>query len=166
MRYAVYRLDEDSRAALVAHFLSLSAADRRLRFGKALSSEAIAGYVDRIDLDSDAVFVVRDAEHVLAGAVHVAMGDDAELGVSVLPAHRGRGVAHALLNRAVSHARNRSADRVVMHCAADNVPILRLARKFGMDIAARGGEATARLDVRPAFSMPVARDFMPLSMAA
>lgn len=166
MRYAVYRLDEGSRAALVEHFLALSATDRRLRFGKALSPDAIAGYVDRIDLDCDAVFVVRDAEQVLAGAVHVAMGDDAEVGISVLPAHRGRGVAHALLNRAVSHARNRSVDRVVMHCAADNLPIMRLARKFGMDILARGGEAIARLDVRPAFSMPIARDFLPFPMVA
>jgi hypothetical protein len=33
MRYAVYRLDEGSRAALVEHFLALSATDRRLRFG-------------------------------------------------------------------------------------------------------------------------------------
>ena len=167
MRYAVYRLDEDSRAALVAHFLALSPVDRRLRFGKALSPEAIAGYVDRIDLDCDAVFVIRDAEHELVGAMHVAMSDDyAELGLSVLSAHRRRGVGHALLNRALSHARNRSVDRIVMHCAADNTPILRLARKFDMDIVARGGEAIARLDVRPAFTLPIPRERMPLPLAA
>lgn len=167
MRYAIYRVDEESRATLEAHFLALSAVDRRLRFGKALAPEVIAAYVDRIDLGHDAVFGVRDAEHALVGAVHVAMADDhAELGLSVLAAHRRRGVGSALFQRAVSHARNRSVPKILMYCAADNLPIMRLVQKFGMDIASRGGDVVARLDLRPALVAPIAREFAGLSLAA
>jgi GNAT superfamily N-acetyltransferase len=148
VRHAVYRLDEKSRPALVAHFVTLSATDRRLRFGKTLAPEVIAAYVDRINLGCDAVFAVRDAEHLLVGAMHVAISDDhAELGLSVLPAQRRRGIGQALVERAVSHARKCCVPEILLHCAADNMPILRLARKCGMDIAARGGEAIAHLGV-------------------
>jgi GNAT superfamily N-acetyltransferase len=127
----------------------------------------ILAYVDRIDLGHDAVFGIRDAGHALVGVVHVAMdGDCAELGLSVLAGHRRRGVAEVLFNRAVTHARNRSVAEILMHCAADNAPILQLARKFGMRFTLRGGEVAARLGLQPAFTVPIARGFTALSLAA
>jgi len=167
MRYTVCRLDEGSRAALTAHFLALSTIDRHLRFGKALAAEVVAAYVERIDLRRDAVFVARAEDGEIVGAMHVAMeADQAELGLSVLAAHRRRGVAGALFHRAVSHARNRSVPKVLMHCAADNLPIVRLTRKFGMSIATRGGEAVARLDLRPGFVAPTACGLLGMRIAA
>jgi len=86
------------RPKLVAHFLALDAEDRRLRFGLPHSDASVADNVERIDFGRDALFGVFDDELGVAGAAHLARAEDhAELGVSVLPAHRGRGIGGALI---------------------------------------------------------------------
>ncbi|MGH8721901.1 MAG: GNAT family N-acetyltransferase, partial [Burkholderiales bacterium] len=81
------------RAKFATHLRALGTEDRRLRFGLPLSDAAIDAYVARIDFGRDAVFGVFDDALQLAGAAHLARADaHAELGVSVLPAHRGRGI--------------------------------------------------------------------------
>jgi GNAT superfamily N-acetyltransferase len=118
------RLERDK---LLAHFLALGAEDRRLRFGLPLSDDSIADYVARIDF-----------------------GRHAELGVSVLPAHRGRGIGGALLERAHTHARNWGIGTLFMHCLTENAAMMHLARQQGMRIAAASGEADAHLALQPA----------------
>ena len=138
------------RDLLLAHFLALDAQDRRLRFGVCLSDQAISDYVARIDFESDAVFGVFDEDMRLAGAGHLARGDGfAELGVSVLPAHRGRGMGGALLARTHMHARNWGVPTLFMHCLAENGAMMHLARKQGMRIATERGEADAYLELLP-----------------
>lgn len=139
------------RAKYAAHLRRLGTEDRRLRFGLAITDAAIEEYVARIDFGRDALFGVFDDQLQLAGATHLARGDDqAELGVSVLPAHRGRGVGAALLARAHVHARNWGIGVLFMHCLTENGAMLHLARKQGMRIVAEGGEADARLALAPA----------------
>lgn len=153
MTVTVQRLNDSARVGHPAHFLALPAEDRRLRFGSLLSPDGIAAYVDKIDFDRDAVFAVHDDHLALAGVAHVAFGDDhAELGLSVLPAHRGHGVGSALFERASAHARNRFVPRLFMHCLKENVPIMRIARRFGMAIVADVGDADAdaHLELPPA----------------
>jgi GNAT superfamily N-acetyltransferase len=107
MQIVTRELTRLERPKLAAHFLALDAEDRRLRFGLPISDAVVTDYVGRIDFARDAVFGVFDDELNLAGAAHLARAEDhAELGVSVLPAHRGRGVGAALLERAHTHARN------------------------------------------------------------
>ena len=161
MTVAVQRLDERTRDALVAHFLALPAEDRRLRFGTSLSPEGIAAYVGTIDFDRDAVFGVHDDRLALIGVAHLAFGDDlAELGLSVMPANRGHGVGSALFERAVAHARNRFMPRLFMHCLSENAPIMRMARRFGMDIVTDIGDADAHLRLPPASPASIAGEFM------
>ena len=82
---------------------------------------------------------------------HVALTDDfAELGISVLPWWRSRGVGSALFDRAAAHARNRSASKVFMHCLSENAAIMHIARKAGMTIVAAAGDADAHLALSPA----------------
>jgi len=151
MTFAIERLHESLRPMLVAHFLSLPMKDRCLRFGTPVALPAIAAYVEGIDFGRDAVFGIHDPELVLVGAVHVAVVDDlAELGLSVLPAHRRRGIGSALFERAAAHVRNRSIPRLLMHFLADNGPIMRMARRFGMHIVTSAGDADAQLELRPA----------------
>jgi len=122
-----------------------------LRFGLALSDAAIENYVGRIDFEQDAVFGVFDDALGLAGAAHLARADaHAELGVSVLAEHRGRGVGAALLARAHLHARNWGTKTLFMHCLAENDAMLHLAAKQGMRIVAQDGEADAHLALPPA----------------
>jgi len=89
----IRELSRPERPALERHFLALGGDDRRLRFGTPLNDTALRAYVERIDFERDAAFGVVDDQLHLIGAAHVARSErSAELGVSVLPAHRGRGI--------------------------------------------------------------------------
>ena len=149
---AVQRLDERARGALLAHFLALSAGDRGLRFGMALAPETIAAYVGGIDLAGDAAFGVQDETGMLVGAAHLAFARDlAEVGLSVLEAHRCRGIGTALFECAVTHARRRPTPRFIMHFHSGNAAIRRIARNIGMDIhVGTDGSAEAHLQLSPA----------------
>jgi GNAT superfamily N-acetyltransferase len=163
----VRRLNEAARPLLVAHFLALSGDDRRLRFGLPVGASAIEAYVEAIDFDRDCVFAVDAHRDALVGVAHVALADSvAELGLSVVAAHRQRGIGRALFARAQMHARNRSMATLEMRCLHGNVPIIHLARSFRMEIARRGGETEARLDLAPAsvasFAVEIASDALAL----
>jgi GNAT superfamily N-acetyltransferase len=150
MTIAIQRLNEGTRESLTTHFLALPLKDQSLRFGTALAPAAIAAYVDRIDFHRDTVFGIHDDQRALVGAAHVAFdGDFAELGLSVLPAHRCRGLGGALFQRVVAHARNRCISRLVMHFLWGNAPILRIARRFRMRVVASAYDAHADLDLGP-----------------
>jgi GNAT superfamily N-acetyltransferase len=151
MRIVTRNLPRLERAKFSSHLRALGAVDRRLRFGIALADEAVDAYVARIDFGRDVVLGVFDDALQLAGAAHLARADEhAELGLSVLPAHRGRGIGAALLARAHVHARNWGIGALFMHCLAENGAILHLAHKQGMRIVAGSDEADARLELPPA----------------
>jgi len=151
MNIPIKQLSGLERHALERHFLALGAGDRRLRFGTGMSDFALRIYVKRIDFENDAVFGVLDDELHLIGAAHLGRGEGhAELGVSVLPGHRRRGIGGALLGRAHMHARNWGVRALFMHCLTENAAMLHLARKQGMDIVTQAGEADAWLKLPPA----------------
>ena len=142
------RLQESDRGALTRHFLALDAEDRRLRFGLSIGDDLVRAYVNRIDFDDHGVFAIHDESQGIVAAVHVAhAGESAELGLSVLPGHRGTGLGSALFARAIMHVRNRGVRSVYVHCLVENGAVMHIARKNGMRIASRGGEANAHLEL-------------------
>ena len=144
------RLRVTDRAALEQHFLALDGEDRRLRFGASISDAGLRMYVARIDFERDGLFAVRDGELRLLAVVHVAMGGGApEMGLSVLPGLRGRGLGNALFARAVMHLRNRGKRRVFVHCISENGAMMHLARRNGMRIVNTGAESDAYLALDP-----------------
>jgi GNAT superfamily N-acetyltransferase len=148
MNVAVQHLGASARPALHAHFLALPLEDRRLRFGSSLSADAVAAYVDGIDFDRDELFGVHDDRLVLVGVAHLGLGEDvAELGLSVVPTHRGRGTGSALFARAAERARNRRAAKLFMYCLRENAAIMRIAQRFGMDIVTDAGDVGAHLEL-------------------
>ena len=158
MRIVTRELPRLERAKFTTHLRALEHGDRRLRFGAVIPDAAIDDYVARIDFARDTVFGVFDDALHLAGAAHLARADaHAELGVSVLPGHRGRGIGTALLARAHVHARNQGIDALFMHCLAENGAMLHLARKQNMRIVAERGEAAARLELPPASPASIAQ---------
>src|SRR5207302_7312619 len=151
MAVLIKELSSFERPALERHFLALVGEDRRLRFGVGLNDFAVRAYVKGIDFERDAVFGVLDDELRVIGAAHLARGNGhAELGVSVLPGHRNRGIGGALLGRAHTHARNWRVHALFMHCLTENSAMMHLARKQRMEIAADTGEADAWLKLSPA----------------
>ena len=144
------RLHDIDRLRLVAHFLALPTKDRRLRFGTPLGTTGIAAYARTIDFARDAVFAIEDGRRTLVAVAHVAFpGADAEIGLSVLPLHRGLGFGRALFRQGLEHARRAGAGTFVMRYLVENGPVMRIARAFGMRIAVAGGEANARLELAP-----------------
>lgn len=150
MKIITRKLPRPEHTKFACHLRKLDAEDRRLRFGLAIGDAAIDDYVTRIDFGRDAVFGVFDDALELSGAAHLARADaHAELGVSVLPAHRGRGIGAALLARALLHARNWGIATLFMHCLTENGVMMHLAQKQGMRIVVESGEADAHLELPP-----------------
>ena len=158
------QLSSISREALRRHFLALPPEDMRLRFGSALSEEALIAYIDKINFDNDAVFGEFDDNLKLTGVAHLALDpehDTAELGVSVLPGHRSRGIGTALFKRAEAHARNHYIKILFMHCLTENQPMMHIAGQSGMRVVATGaGEAGAYLELPPPDAANVANELV------
>ncbi len=145
---AVRRLSPAQRGEIARHLARLSPEDRRLRFGRSMSGEALERHVARIDFARDRVFGIHAPGLELAGAAHLALDPDgqlAELGLSVDPALRGRGYGAALLARGVLHAANLGYRALFMHCLAENRVMLHLAHKAGLKVVVHSGEADARI---------------------
>jgi GNAT superfamily N-acetyltransferase len=142
---AVRRLGPADRAAIEAHFVALDAADRALRFGVAADDEAIARYVDAIDFEHGAVLGAVTAAGTLAGVAHLALHHSmAELGLSVLPAHRQDGVGSALAAAALREAERLQATELRLHFAATNRGMRRIAEGLDMRLVGEGSDVTAR----------------------
>lgn len=151
MAWPVKDLRRADRSLLQEHFVALAGEDRRLRFGSPRSDFAIHEYVAGIDFDRDALFGVLDDDLRLLGTAHVARSDgQTELGLSVLPEYRNRGVGAALLARATLRARNWGSRALYMHCLAENKAMLRVARKQSMRVIVDASEADAWLELPPA----------------
>ena len=150
----VQRLGAIAASQYQGHLLALPPGDARLRFGSAIAAEAITKYVQGIDFDTDQVFGVYADGMTLVGAAHLAFSGEetAELGVSVLPDQRGRGVGVALVARAAEHARNRRVRQLFMHCLAENAVMIHIARRAGMDVVIDVGDADAHVALPPADS--------------
>ena len=109
----VQRLSANARRAYLAHLVALEDVDVRLRFGSRLPAPAIERYVEGIDFDRDALFGVHGAGMRLVGAAHLAFGDDlAELGLSVSPGSRRKGVGAALIEQVTHWAREHGCEKV------------------------------------------------------
>ena len=150
-RIPVRSLSDRHRARILMHLLALTETDRYLRFGYAASDAQLAQYADTIDFSRDEVYGVFNRRLELVAAAHLALlptsgaGIEAELGLSVLPRARGRGMGRRLFDRAVLHARNRRIDTLVIHTLSENAAMLHIVTSAGATIAREGSEALARL---------------------
>jgi RimJ/RimL family protein N-acetyltransferase len=160
--YLTRELSENERPSLLTHFLALDQESRRLRFGSGgfSSDESLRDYVKRIDFTRDAVFGVLDADLGVIGVAHLAREEYAELGISVLPSHRGQGIAAALLERAHTYARNRNISVLLMHCLAENAAMIHLASKQGMQVETGGGASSACVELQPASLSTIASELL------
>lgn len=161
MTIAVHELGVHHIPLLKQHFTALETEDRQLRFGIALKNEQIEAYVDRIRFGEDAVFGVYADDLTLIAVAHLASrADPAELGLSVLPEARGKGIGTLLFQRAVMRARNLRIDQIFMHCLAHNSTVLHIARKAGMRVVFTSGEADAWLVLPPGTPMTYGQELV------
>lgn len=147
---AVTVLHARHTAALRAHLLALSDDDRRQRFGRPMNASALDGYLHAALARPDLLLGAWPVPGVppLIGLAHLAAaGVTIEVGLSVLPAARDRGVGSALLARAIDAARRSGAARVALHCQPDNGPMLRLVRAAGLRVRHVDGQVEATLQL-------------------
>jgi RimJ/RimL family protein N-acetyltransferase len=141
------------RAAVLAHLLELSPADRYMRFGYAAQDAHIERYVQSLDFARDQVFGVFNRRLRLIAIAHLAYAKDpqadrcAEFGVSVLPAYRGKGLGAKLFARAQLHAQNDRISLLFIHALSENSAMLKIARKAGAKVERFGSESDAYLQL-------------------
>ncbi|MDH4481037.1 MAG: GNAT family N-acetyltransferase [Rhodoferax sp.] len=141
------------RAAVLAHLLELSPADRYMRFGYAAQNALIESYVDGLNFDRDQVFGVFNRRLRLIAVAHLAYAQEpqtdrcAEFGVSVLPAYRGKGLGAKLFARAQLHAQNDGISLLFIHALSENGAMLKIARKAGATVQRFGSESDAYLQL-------------------
>jgi RimJ/RimL family protein N-acetyltransferase len=161
MAPVVQKLSSLQRPALLRHLQTLSAEDRRLRFGTYMNDAALEQYVNRIDFTHDKVFGIYGRDMSLIGMAHLALDNAhhyAELGLSVEPAQRGHGYGLALLNRGKLSAVTRGYTTLFMHCLAENQIMIHLARKAGLKLVTEQGEVDAHLKLEATSHGAVARE--------
>ena len=129
------------------HLTSLKNNDRHLRFGAALSDEAIETYVDKQWNEEGAWFGVYDGQVIIA-LVHVGVENgEAELGLSVEPQYRGQKLGQRLFERAVVYLKSKDIKHVFMHCLSENSVMKHIANKYGMTMVTSQGETDARATI-------------------
>jgi RimJ/RimL family protein N-acetyltransferase len=161
MAAVVQKLSSLRRPELLRHLKTLSAEDRRLRFGAYMMDAALEHYVNRIDFAHDKVFGILGRDMSVVGMAHLALDSNqhyAELGLSVEPVHRGNGHGLTLLNRAKLSAVTRGYTTLFMHCLAENQIMIHLARKAGLKLVTEQGEVDAHLELEATSHGAVARE--------
>ena len=160
MHFNARHLNASHRPALVEHFSALSRRDSYLRFGTYVSSETIAAYVNGIDFERSTVLGIYGEELELLGVAHLCPeAGVVELGISVLAGVRRRGLGTLLMRRALAYARLIGAQRLFMHCLAENDDLMRLARAAHAEISISHDEADGFINVPPATAFSAAVEF-------
>lgn len=139
---AVRTLTPAEFPAYRAHLTRLGPEDRRLRFGGAVSDDAIAAAVRRLNPATTRLIAAFDEHLGVVAAVQVTRigWSTVECAFSVEPAWRRTGLGALLMRRAVLAARNTGVARMRVHCLRENVPMRRLARGAGLILEADAGE--------------------------
>jgi GNAT superfamily N-acetyltransferase len=144
------------RSALDAHVAALSPEDLRQRFCHYIQPQGLTRFLDRLVGDGIASYgIFNPGLELVAVCQCGGAAGELEVGLSVLPAYRRKGLAAALLARAASHARSRGFTALIVHCLAENTAILTLARRIGMHIEVSSGEADGRMRLRAATALDV-----------
>jgi GNAT superfamily N-acetyltransferase len=111
----------------------------RARIAAAAAGDRIRFYAARRDREPIGLCSLTFAFSTFAGGAPVGWLED----VYVLPAHRGRGVARALLDRVFDEAGTEGCSSVVVGCADHDVPMYR-----ALGFTARLGTLLSRVLVR------------------
>ncbi len=147
-RPVVARLTRRDRARVLHHFVALSAEDRRTRFGSERNAEGLGRYVNRIDFERHCVLGATATCGELVGIAHMPIDRGVgELGVSVNPRGRRRGVGLALATQALTEAQRAGAREFRFDYSASNEAMRRIAVALNMKLTRCGSEVSARLQL-------------------
>ena len=149
----------DSHARVLAHLRQLSDDDLALRFGLArVKDETLVSYVRGLNFDRDVVLALQDPlsnivalAHAARYEVRQATGSEAraEVSFSVVPQHRGCGLAGRLMQAIIDAAAEAGVERLFAQCVGANRPMRAVFARSGWAMELDGGEVLAARPVRP-----------------
>src|SRR5262249_24871139 len=138
----LHRLTTGDVPAIETHLLALDMVSRNSRFHCALGDAAVARYAQRFDDAADVLFGALDAAsgHIVALAVARPAGAPrtVDVAVSVLAAHRRRGLGRTLVACTLSAAFAQGAAAACLRFAPGNLPAVRIASRLGARFGAPG----------------------------
>lgn len=120
-------------------------------FGHSMNKRAIDALVKKFASDPiNNHFLVAKINGKWAGTIHIASrGSEVEFGVIVDIKYRKQGIADAMMDEAITWARNRHYKDLFMHCISWNRPIKRLCEKHGLTPRNMMGDSEANLQLEP-----------------
>lgn len=132
----LHTVGEQERCVLLAHYLRLSADDRRLRFLRVVPDEGLRAHVAALDLTrgvrlalfdpAGSLVAVAEGFCYACGARH-----EMEVAFSTDASWRRLGLAKSLGSAMAAHARAHGAERMVLHCDARNAATRSLLNSVG-----------------------------------
>ncbi|MEO8186705.1 MAG: GNAT family N-acetyltransferase [Burkholderiaceae bacterium] len=148
----------DGHARVLEHLRQLSNDDLALRFGMArVKDETLVSYVRGLSFERDVVLAIQDSLGNVVAIAHAARYEvllttrreaRAEVSFSVVPAHRGCGLAHLLMRAIIEAAAEAGIDRLCGQCVSANRPMRTVFAHSGWNIEVDSGEVVAALTVR------------------
>ena len=109
-------------------------------------------YVAGLALEDAVVLGAVDERGELVGLAELGRPNqkrECELAVSVLRSARRTGIGTRLLQGSLLLARQRGVRRLLLHCLADNQPLIDLARQQGARFEFAAGEAVGAIELAP-----------------
>lgn len=171
----VRKLNLNDKELLILHLRNLQGEDRRLRFGATVTDPFIDAYVAQSFVnvrpekatEKSQWLGVDGPDGQLIAACHVAIhAGEAELGCSVAPEHRGKKLAQAMFDRAVTYLRTKGIREVFMNCLTENQVMKHIAKKNQMTVVSCCGDTDARVSIESPTAVTPLRDAYLDRMAA
>lgn len=120
------------------HFLfDLTTEDRYLRFGYQSPDAAIESYIDSTFGASNNRWFGIEHEGRIIATCHANFDpetEQTELGFTVSPEFRGRGLGDLLFKRGKTWANSKGSKSIFLHCLSENKVIQHIAMKNGMHV--------------------------------
>jgi RimJ/RimL family protein N-acetyltransferase len=135
-RKIMYERDENR---IFDHFTDdIVGDDRYLRFGTTANDDFIMTYLTNSfqNFGTENMWFIVENNDKVVGTVHVNIDSKnvAEMGFTVSPGYRGKGIAQNLFYRGSTWAAMRGAKTIFTHCLSQNKVMQHIAKKNGMSI--------------------------------
>ena len=164
--HAMRPLDSSEYHDYADHLKMLDKTDRYLRFSKVVEDEWIDRFVEGVIRDRNSVIIAHYDPHLsLDGAAHVCLVERngqryVDMGLSVVPQARHRGIGYHLLQRGLLWARNRGGARLWSVCATDNLDMQLLAQEYNMKFSTFNNSIEAMIESQPVTADSVALELL------
>ena len=144
------RLQQCHLGQIEAHLAKLSAADLAFRFFYPATMDSLRErYLARLDPARDVLLgIMIDGEIAALAHLYVDKGR-AEVGVTVLPEHRERGLGEQLFEASILEARALGCAQIEIETRPDNAPMIALAHSHGFAVGYDYGNIAGRLELGP-----------------